>query len=71
MLCFLILIFFQARDTGTYQCIAANPVGEDLGELKLIVESKLAFDWHKWKMLNNFIWINLANFEVKSRLDDK
>ncbi|CAL8103250.1 unnamed protein product [Calicophoron daubneyi] len=36
----LIIRMTKARDTGTYQCIATNPVGEDLGELRLVVESK-------------------------------
>ncbi|CAH8874719.1 unnamed protein product [Trichobilharzia szidati] len=36
----LVIKMAKARDTGTYQCIAANPVGEDLGELRLVVESK-------------------------------
>ncbi|KAL5107767.1 Hemicentin-1 [Taenia crassiceps] len=36
------LVISMARwaDNGVYQCIAANPVGEDLGELRLVVESK-------------------------------
>ncbi|KAF8561358.1 hypothetical protein P879_00953, partial [Paragonimus westermani] len=36
----LVIRMTKARDTGTYQCIASNPVGEDFGELRLIVESK-------------------------------
>ncbi|KAH9592566.1 hypothetical protein MS3_00004447 [Schistosoma haematobium] len=36
----LVIKMAKAKDTGTYQCIAANPVGEDLGELRLVVESK-------------------------------
>ncbi|GAA55160.1 hemicentin-1 [Clonorchis sinensis] len=39
----LVIRMTKARDTGTYQCIATNPVGEDLGELHLVVESKPQF----------------------------
>ncbi|VDN12239.1 unnamed protein product [Dibothriocephalus latus] len=36
----LVISMAKAIDTGLYQCIAANPVGEDLGELRLIIDSK-------------------------------
>nr|VZI12048.1 unnamed protein product [Spirometra erinaceieuropaei] len=36
----LVISMAKAVDTGLYQCIAANPVGEDLGELRLVIDSK-------------------------------
>ncbi|EUB62928.1 Hemicentin-1 [Echinococcus granulosus] len=36
----LVISMARSVDNGVYQCIAANPVGEDLGELRLVIESK-------------------------------
>ncbi|TPP66839.1 Hemicentin-1, partial [Fasciola gigantica] len=36
----LVISMTKAKDTGVYQCIASNPVGEDQAELRLVVESK-------------------------------
>ncbi|KAA0186981.1 Hemicentin 1, partial [Fasciolopsis buskii] len=36
----LVIAMTKAKDTGVYQCIASNPVGEDQAELRLVVESK-------------------------------
>ncbi|VUZ55036.1 unnamed protein product [Hymenolepis diminuta] len=36
----LVISMARSTDNGVYQCIAANMVGEDLGELRFVVESK-------------------------------
>ncbi|VDN96274.1 unnamed protein product [Rodentolepis nana] len=36
----LVISMARSADNGVYQCIAANMVGEDLGELRFVVESK-------------------------------